>query len=457
MKKYFIISSLVFCGALFVFLFIFWTSSTKKHENPHSIYVSQAIFSKHSGTFENPYRTIQEAVDHANAGDTIYIRRGVYHEKLEVNKSGKAEHWLTIRNYADEKVIIDGKNQTVTSDMQGLINIENHSYIRISGLLIENFVSKNESVPAGVLISGDANHIALSHLNIQHIENINSDSSQANAHAIGVYGSNSKYPIESLSITDCEISNNRLGQSETVAINGNVSNFNITSNKIHDNDNIGIDLIGFEGTAGENDFAREGTISKNKIWNISTSHNPAYRNSPSAAGIYSDGARHVMIEQNIISNSDIGIEAASEHFGKSTQDIIIRNNLITHCKAIAGIAFGGYDKKRGSASNIKIINNTLYQNGSQILIQAYAQYNSNLIQNNILDGSEQISGDPQNIVINHNLMGNPDFVNAGDGNFHLKKSSKAYSAGVESRFVGTEDLNGDPRTINGKINIGAFQ
>jgi hypothetical protein len=41
----------------------------------------------------------------------------------------------------------------------------------------------------------------------------------------------------------------KTGSSESLVVNGNVTNFRITHNVVHDNNNIGIDVIGFERTA----------------------------------------------------------------------------------------------------------------------------------------------------------------------------------------------------------------
>ena len=38
-----------------------------------------------------------------------------------------------------------------------------------------------------------------------------------------------------------------LGASESVVVNGNVKGWRIAGNHIHDNNNIGIDAIGYEG------------------------------------------------------------------------------------------------------------------------------------------------------------------------------------------------------------------
>ena len=48
-------------------------------------------------------------------------------------------------------------------------------------------------------------------------------------------------------------------------MNGNVTHFQITRNVVHDNNNIGIDIIGFERTAPDPavDQARDGVVSDN--------------------------------------------------------------------------------------------------------------------------------------------------------------------------------------------------
>ena len=59
-------------------------------------------------------------------------------------------------------------------------------------------------------------------------------------------------------------------------VDGNVTNFLITNNLIHDNDNIGIDIIGFEGVSPDPayDYARSGTVAGNTVYNISAINNP---------------------------------------------------------------------------------------------------------------------------------------------------------------------------------------
>lgn len=117
-----------------------------------------------------------------------------------------------------------------------------------------------------------------------------------NAHGIAVYG-NSSTSLEQLAITQNELYNLKLGASEAMAINGNVDGFRIAQNIVHDNNNIGIDIIGFEGIAPNpsQDQARNGVIEENHVYNSSSFGNPAYGEDYSAAGIYVDGGKAVKL------------------------------------------------------------------------------------------------------------------------------------------------------------------
>ncbi len=98
------------------------------------------------------------------------------------------------------------------------------------------------------------------------------------------------------------------------------------------------------------------------MYNNSVRNNPSYKSDDnSAGGIYVDGGKDNIIEQNYSYNNDIGVEIASEHAGKATSNITVRSNVIYNNR-LTGIAMGGYDDERGSTVNSKIVNNTLYKN-----------------------------------------------------------------------------------------------
>ena len=185
----------------------------------------------------------------------------------------------------------------------------------------------------------------------------------SNGFGIAVYGTNATTPITELIIDGNEVHHLKTGSSESLVVNGNVTNFRITHNTVHDNNNIGIDVIGFERTAPDPavDQARDGVVSHNLVYNITSRGNPAYGNDQSSDGIYVDGGTRILIEQNTLHDVDFGIELASEHKDRATSYVIARNNLIYHCHT-AGVSIGGYAPDRGHTEHSNVINNTLYEN-----------------------------------------------------------------------------------------------
>jgi hypothetical protein len=324
-----------------------------------------------------------------------------------------------------------------------------------------------------------------------------------NAHAIGVWGTEADSPYKNVRIEGNEIYDCLLGQSEALVLNGNVTDFVVVRNSVHDNDNIGIDMIGFEQTASANDQARNGVCSDNTVYNCSSEENPTYMD-PTAGGIYVDGGRNIVIERNIVYGCDLGIEVASEHTDKTTDSVIVRNNLVHSCK-ITGIALGGYDVDRGWAVGCTFVNNTLVRNDTQqhgngeILIQ---RSRNNVVQNNVI-----VTNDQNYAIVNtfgsahstgnavdynlyfgvgpaadmewtwqdqlhtgfdtytaatgqdaHSLYGAPLFADTAAGDYSIRDGSPATDKGTGTGAVyGDEDLAGNPRTVGAAVDIGAFE
>ena len=63
-------------------------------------------------------------------------------------------------------------------------------------------------------------------------------------------------------------------------MDGNVTNFVITNNVVHDNDNIGIDVIGFEGASPDLRTTTPATVrvAGNTVYNISATNKPGEGN-----------------------------------------------------------------------------------------------------------------------------------------------------------------------------------
>ncbi len=77
-----------------------------------SRYVSPSGSDHGTGSYLFPWQHIQYAMTHANAGDTIYLRGGVYDSIIDINGnvSASALYPLEVRSYPGEWAIIDGTN-----------------------------------------------------------------------------------------------------------------------------------------------------------------------------------------------------------------------------------------------------------------------------------------------------------------------------------------------------------
>jgi hypothetical protein len=339
-------------GASAAFTLVILASATTLHAR-------EIIVATSGGEFTQ----INAALTAAVAGDVIRVRPGVYAQNVTIPKNG-----LTLQG--DPGAILDGTGVGAVG-----VTIRNRSDTKIVGLTIRNY--KGSGTPMGISVSGGGSRLELRDNFVHNIESPN-----GNAHGIAFYG-DSATPLSQIKVEGNEISSCRLGQSESLVLNGNVDGFVVSRNVIHDNDNIGIDFIGFEGTGPDGqDQARNGVCTDNVVYNISSAANPTYGGERSADGIYVDGGRNITIERNRIDACDIGIEVASEHGGRTTSDILVRNNFVS--RSFQGnIMSGGYASGRGSAANIQIYHNTTYQGGDGEVV---LQYNNSgvTVKNNIL-------------------------------------------------------------------------
>jgi hypothetical protein len=478
-----------------------------------SFYVSMTGDDSNPGTQMAPWRTVQHAADTARAGSIVNVRGGIYEELVSMTASGNAtDGFISFRSYPGETAVLDAEH-FAPNGRSGVLTIHNKSYVRIEGFEIRNYrTAEHRLTPLGISVMGGGSHIELLKNNVHHIEQNfggrDAPGRGGNGFGIAVYGTDAETPISELVIDRNEVHHLKTGSSESLVVNGNVTNFRITHNVVHDNNNIGIDVIGFERTAPGPavDQARDGVVSGNLVYNITSRGNPAYGNDQSSEGIYVDGGTRILIEQNVIHDVDFGIELASEHQNRATSYVTARNNLIYHCHT-AGVSIGGYAPERGRTDHCTAVNNTLYENdmagtGSGEL-QMQFNMADNIFENNIVHAGprclmtvnkSQFERNQPPVTIDHNLYycvsgskastwkgssarvtgfdkyvqstGNdrhsrfldPYFVDAATKDLHLRSDSPAIATGTTDGVpVGELDLEGSPRVKSGKIDIGCYQ
>ncbi len=314
--------------------------------------------------------------------------------------------------------VIDGTGVSCcgSTGTQGLINMTaaSLSYVTVSGFEIRNYTTSSSSaVPAGVWITGYGTGIQILNNLVHNI----TTTSEKNGNALGIaaYGS-STTPITQLVINGNEVYNCKTGNSETVNVDGNVTYFQMNNNIVHDDDNIGLDAIGYEGVGPVGyDEAMYGEISGNTIYNVSGIANAGEGTSYDADGVYCDSCAYVTVENNWIYNVDYGVELASEHKsclsngtewsgpgntgtpGTGTSPcyaryVTARNNVINNSSA-CGHSIGGYAASVGSSFDVVFVNNTLYNNSTQKQSGEYQiQHNVGSAQDNYFENNIVYAG-----------------------------------------------------------------
>ncbi len=413
-----------FTGVFVSFLLIIFSAM-----NGNTYHVAVNGDNADSGSKDSPWRTIQYGVNKLTPGDTLKIGAGDYNEMVNVAVSGSSGGgYIVITAEENRRPVINGNGLLTNSgDVNALLKIVDRSYLKVRGLEITNLKTTNGSYfPVGIWISGNSHHITLENNLIHQIEMVNAS---AGAHGIAVYG-DTETPISGIILDGNEVKDCKLGWSESLVLNGNVTDFIVRNNLVHDNDNIAFDFIGFEETCPDpsQDQARNGIVYDNVAYNIDSRGNPAYDDCGCADGFYVDGGKDIVFERNRVYACNIGFEVASEHGGKVTSGIVVRNNYI-HENLGIGLAFGGYDSQRGEARNCIFVNNTFYGNntdgeswGAEILVQYYCF--DNIFENNIVYSNPDIK-----ILDHHSSTGSG---NRFDYNLYYAESNPVWRVGANS-------------------------
>jgi len=425
-----------------------------------------------------PWRHIQKAFDAATPGSTVNVLPGRYNERLVLNVSGNAtDGFITFQ--AAPKVILSAKKVAGGADV---ISINNRNYVRIIGFDIrDNLKVSNGS---GIRLTEANSFIEIRNNRIHNMTG-------ANAMGITVYGTEPTRGISNLVIDGNEIYKCQPARSEALVLNGNVHDFVVSNNYVHDVNNIGIDFIGGEGRSP--DPSTE--VSSNRVTRA------RFRGGGrDAAGIFIDGAQDIVVERNLVWRNDVGIEVNAIHAGRVATAVTVRDNVVL-ANNRAGISIGGPDALGGSVQNCSFTNNTLYgddvkRTGSGEIRILFGS--NNVVENNVVYGRRgsllmnvESSAGPN--TSNYNVFFSPDgparsrftwsgvplvgfaaFQTAGGQDLaspfanpllrrptaldvHLAATSPALNAG-DPAFVasaGETDIDAQPRLQGARVDIGA--
>ena len=207
------------------------------------------------------FPTIQAALNAAAAGDTINVLSGTYFEKLSFPHGGSAGGgYITLQAGSGQSPILDGTGVSGSN----MVLIDTQSYVKLIGFEIRNNLKVNDG--SGVRILGSGSNIEIRNNRIHDIRG-------RSAMGITVYGT-APTPISNLIIDGNQIYDCEPANSETLTLNGNVTDFQVTNNLVRDVNNIGIVFIG-----GERDIqpdptkvARNGECRGNQVYHANSNY-----------------------------------------------------------------------------------------------------------------------------------------------------------------------------------------
>jgi hypothetical protein len=399
---------------------------------------------------DKAWRTIQKAADVLEPGNTAWIMAGLYNEHVQAQNSGELHAPITFSAYPRHDVTIDGTGIPLPEgpELRGLFEIDGKDYVTVSGLAVTN------SARYGILAERMRGAV------IKHCRTYNTVQSGIMAHQ-----------AQDVFIDDNEIElacNPGLEECLTVST---VTNFVVSNNRVHHDGPGTGGVLGVDIKHG----SFNGQVFGNHIYNSALS------------GLYIDGALYGVADVDIFNNvihdaTRSGIIVASER-GGTVERIRIFNNIVYRCGE-AGLWLGDWfwEGTEHRLNDIKIINNTFWNNGEDYGWSGGGVYVKNAeatnigIRNNICSQNHafQIVIEAGQATADNNLTwpfrgraqeihgeieADPVFINPlcrSNPSFHLAPASPAIDAG-DGTDAPDDDFDGTERPQGDGYDIGAYE
>jgi hypothetical protein len=390
-------------------------------------YVSKSGSNSSDGSASSPWLTIGHAMNqNLRPGDTVVVKPGTYNEQVTINQGGTSGNYVTLMSESDGQALI----RTPSSGWNG-ISI-NADYVTVKGFDIR-------SNGGGDGIEGNNVH----HINI--LDNIVHDNGESGIQfnwseflvvdGNVTYGNASDGWFSGISIyQNRNISGDRSTGGYRTEVTNNISYDNVTYGGAHtDGNGIIIDDFQSTQTSGYPNYTFPTLVSNNLTYNNG------------GKGIQVTWSDHVTVSNNTswhnnLDNANSGTWRGELSNAQSSNNTWINNIAVadpsvnSNNTAIDNNSYGGYTN-----SNV-VWNGNLTYNGRA----GQASYKT--------DGGNGAPG------ANLNLLGvDPQFVNAGAGDFRLAANSPAINAGTSHSSIGSEDLAGHSRVSGGTVDLGAYE
>ena len=427
---------------LLLMLTIFTNVVTIKSDKiNNTYYVAKNGKDSNPGTEAQPWLTLNKAASTLTAGDTVIVKQGTYNEQLLIRNSGSVGSPITFTTYEDDEVIIDGTGISIGWD--GLIRIDDVSYVTISGFKVQN------SNYFGIYCMDTCDNIIIENNKVYNCQSSGIIVFHGDGQSSNMYIRNNLIDTVCMNMNQEALSLSR------------VDNFELIDNKVFNSYKEGIDA---------KNGCRNGIIKGNEVSNYDAIRPCIY------VDAYGRDSYNIIIEKNIAHHNGQGICLATEE-GGTIENIKIFNNIVYSNSNGFGIHkfnTGGSHLKK----DILVVNNLFYMlkdSGTCVILTDDSDHFDNLIiRNNILSGSNYhiittTFSDYSNVIIDHNLltstsnyygsnylMGDPGFIDPENYNFNLESDSLAIDHGNPDQAP-SYDYYDISRPQGSQVDIGPFE
>jgi hypothetical protein len=143
-------------------------------------YVSRQGSNANPGTRDQPWLTIQKALDTLAPGERALVRGGTYREDLVMSRAGRADAPITVSAFPGERVELhpaSASGDTFAIEITG-------SYFRLHGVVLEGARGRSST---NVYFEGSAHHVELSGSEIRYSQDqgIFAEATTRNLHILG--------------------------------------------------------------------------------------------------------------------------------------------------------------------------------------------------------------------------------------------------------------------------------
>lgn len=386
------------------------------------------------GTESSPWATLQHAADRVTAGDTVLVEDGDY-EPFHITRSGTISARITFKTNGPNVRIF---GQETYDDRYVSVSVLG-DFVTVEGFKIDVMATGTSISSRGIRVSGTEGSYRSGVI----VRNNN----VTNAGWVGITTSFA----EGVLIEGNEVSNSK-GQ-HGIYIANSADNPVVRGNKVHDNDEAGIQ-INADGSQGG-----DGVITNALIEN-----NVLYGNGLNGSGsIELDGAAYTTIRNNLIyGNKTSGINMYRiDGSTSSHHNTIVNNTIVMPSGSRHGIAL------RSGSTNAFLRNNIVIHLGTADSIAVDGASISGLDSDyNILTRIENTSGNLINLLQWQSSTGQDQhsfeatasnlFVSSSSADYRLKAGSPAIDAGITIADV-TADIVGTGRPQGSGYDLGCYE